>query len=139
MKKIMLLLFFICCFASLAFAGHQNPEKYYTDIGCKKLNGISNYFVDGVYIDCVTATEAIEFEFPEKWAEGVGQALHYGYIMKKTPTIVFIVETKDELKYIYRAMPILFKHGIKFYTMSHLEIGIDALIIPQTIPKIPFE
>ena len=139
MKIIIFTLLFICCFVSFIFAGHLNPEKYYTDIGCSKLKGISNHFINGVFVDCVTTTEAIEFEFPEKWAEGIGQSLYYGYIMKKIPTIVFIVETKEELKYIQRVSPILFKYGIKVYTMSNTVFGIDALIIPVDIINIPIE
>ncbi len=32
---------------------------------------------DGTYADCLSATHAIEVDFSRKWAEAIGQALHY--------------------------------------------------------------
>ncbi|MCA1442677.1 hypothetical protein I6F07_21125 [Ensifer sp. IC4062] len=35
------------------------------------------YNPDGTRTDCISATHAIEVEFSNKWAEAIGQALHY--------------------------------------------------------------
>ena len=38
-------------------------------------------FPDGTRADCISATHAIEVDFSEKWAEAIGQALHYALWM----------------------------------------------------------
>ena len=35
------------------------------------------YNPDGTRTDCISQTRAIEVDFSEKWAESIGQALHY--------------------------------------------------------------
>ena len=50
---------------------------------------------DGTRADCVTATHAIEFDFAPKWAEAIGQALHYAALTGKKPGIVLIVGPDD--------------------------------------------
>jgi hypothetical protein len=42
---------------------------------------------DGTEADCISATHAIEIEFTEKWAESLGQALHYSLWAEEMPGI----------------------------------------------------
>jgi hypothetical protein len=51
---------------------------------------------DNTRADCVTATHAIEFDFAPKWAEAIGQALHYAALTGKQPGIVLIMAPGDE-------------------------------------------
>jgi hypothetical protein len=39
---------------------------------------------DGTRPDCVSATHAIEVDYSEKWAEAIGQALHYAQWTRET-------------------------------------------------------
>lgn len=40
--------------------------------------------------DCVDAKRAIEVDFSAHWAQSVGQALYYGRVLEKRPTVVLI-------------------------------------------------
>ena len=48
---------------------------------------------DDTRCDCVTKDNAIEFDFGHKWAEAIGQAMHYGGLTGLRPGVVLILET----------------------------------------------
>lgn len=92
------------------FAGRLFLEKEYQKAWCseshtKKLlmefRAIEYVLSDKTRVDCVTDTHAIEFDFANKWAEAIGQALFYGAMTHKRAGIVIIVEDieKDEKYY----------------------------------------
>jgi len=58
---------------------------------------------DATRVDCLTETHAYEFDFCNKWAESVGQALYYADLTEKKPGIVLICDA-DEQRFYYRAM-----------------------------------
>ena len=47
-------------------------------------------------VDCLTDTHAIEYDFAHKWAEAIGQALHYSAVTGRKPGIVIIVDPKKK-------------------------------------------
>lgn len=51
---------------------------------------------DGTRADCITQTHAIEFDFDKKWAESLGQALHYAQQTGKRAGVVLIMERGGE-------------------------------------------
>lgn len=51
---------------------------------------------NGARVDCMTATHAI-VEFSEKWAEGLGQALHYAATTGKRPAIFLVCRQAEHL------------------------------------------
>jgi len=59
----------------------------------------------GARPDCLSGTHAIEVEFTKKWAEAIGQALHYAAETNLKPGIILVCK-KDEsrcLRHIFRA------------------------------------
>jgi hypothetical protein len=52
-------------------------ESLWRDELSRRLGGMTEVRVEGGRIDVMTDGEAIEVDFPHKWHEGVGQALHY--------------------------------------------------------------
>ena len=106
LKKIKLLfVFFLWLIMSLGcFAKHLHNEKYYQEIWCKANNGILEYKNDdNTRVDCLTENNAVEFDFAQKWAESVGQALYYQKKTKKRGKVVLILEnTEKEMKYFNR-------------------------------------
>ena len=40
----------------------------------------------------MTSCHAVEFDFANKWAESIGQALHYQYMTGKKAMVVLILE-----------------------------------------------
>ncbi len=67
---------------------------------------------DGTRADCVTATHAIEFDFAPKWAEAIGQALHYAALTGKKPGIVLIVGP-DDGRYLERLRATIAAHCLR--------------------------
>ena len=54
---------------------------------------------DSTRCDCLTETHAVEFDFADKWAEAIGQALHYSTQTGKRAGIVLILESEIDHKY----------------------------------------
>ena len=60
---------------------HKHNESSYQHAWCSIHNGIEEYKnSDFTRVDCLTDTHAIEFDFADKWAESIGQALHYSFM-----------------------------------------------------------
>jgi hypothetical protein len=82
---------------------HRHPEAYYQREWCTGQNGQAEVVLaDATRCDCLTETNAIEFDFAPKWAEAIGQALYYGTMTGKTPGIVLIVSGPGDAKYVQR-------------------------------------
>lgn len=86
--------------ASQASASHAHLEKYYQTQWCQEHHGQMEVTLPNrTRCDCLTDTYAVEVEFAEKWAEGIGQSLNYALQAQKRAGIVFIMESPKEEKY----------------------------------------
>ena len=114
--RIVLILFLLNNFV---FSKHLYPEKYYQDIWCKEQKGQTEIsLIDGTRIDCLTSTHAVEFDFASKWAEAIGQSLHYSRMSKKQAGIVLIIEKNDDYKYYNRIKPLCEKYQITLWDIK---------------------
>ncbi len=78
----------------------KKNERYYQNIFCKKLYGITEYRLkDRSRVDCLTKTHAIEVDFGKKVFEGIGQSQHYAYKTNKLPGLALIIRTKTDQRY----------------------------------------
>ncbi len=85
------------------YVKHAHYEDSYVQAWCKANNGIEEYEnEDKTRVDCLTDTHAIEFDFANKWAEGIGQALHYGAQTGKKPMVMLIIENDEQMIYFER-------------------------------------
>lgn len=122
MKKVFIVLF-VFLFAQSVFAQgsklHKYYEKDYQRVWCSKHSGVTEVVLpDKARVDCVTKTHAIEFDFAQKWAESIGQALYYGDVLNKSSGIVLIVEDKaKDQKYIKRVQTVARNRGISLWFM----------------------
>lgn len=115
LRIVILFLLFTGC----ALGKHLYPEKYYQDIWCEKNNGQTEVkLIDSTRIDCLTKTHAIEFDFATKWAEAIGQSLHYSYMSGKNAGIVLIIENSDDYKYFNKIKPLCEKYQITLWDMK---------------------
>jgi len=96
MKKLLIIgIVFIPIIANAKMLEKDYVKKY--------CDGIVEYKnSDNTRIDCLTDSEAIEFDYGKKWAECVSQALYYGKLTKKQPVCALILDT-DEKRYLQRA------------------------------------
>lgn len=120
-----------------AFAKHYLPEKYYQQEWCTKNNGIMEYkLIDDTRVDCLTKDYAVEFDFATKWAEAVGQSLHYSRMTGKKAGINLIIEKPEDFKYYNRIVPLCKMYDISLwysekpsnYEDYSNEISIDYII-----------
>ena len=72
---------------------------------------------DKTRVDCLTATHAIEIDWAEKWAEGIGQALYYAKITGKAPAVALIVGEKDA-RYLKRLELVAEDTGITVFVIA---------------------
>lgn len=112
MQKLVLLLSLLV--AVPGEAGRLHPEAYYQKNVCRDMNGVEEVVMEsGARCDCLTATHAVEFDFANKWAEAIGQALHYSAQTGKRGGIVLIMENpKRDRKYLERLSSTVKAHGL---------------------------
>jgi len=82
----------------------EHSEKYYQEKYCPAGPDKTDVVLsDRTRVDCLTDEYAIEFDFANKWAESIGQSMHYALMTGKKPGIYLIMENpvKDQ-KYLKR-------------------------------------
>lgn len=86
------------------YVKHQHSESSYQHAWCAAHNGIEEFEnKDYTRVDCLTDKYAVEFDFANKWAESIGQALHYQRMTGKKAKVVLILEDpKKEMVYYHR-------------------------------------
>jgi hypothetical protein len=90
MKRLILVLALLSAFAS---ATKWSEADYVLD-HCT--GEVEVRLEDKTRVDCLTATHAIEYDFAHKWAEAIGQALHYSAMTGRKPGIVIIVDPENK-------------------------------------------
>lgn len=105
----------------IAFPAYgKKSERYYQEVFAKNVNGtIEVIMPDGSRCDVVTKTHAIEVDFARKWAEAIGQSLHYSVLTGKLPGILLILEKDSDQKHLERLNNVIKKRnlGIKVFTV----------------------
>lgn len=99
-----------------AHAAHLHKEAEYRDAWCMGQTEVK--LSDGSRADCVTTHYAIEIDFAQKWAEGVGQALHYARLTEKQPALLLIIEKESDWRFFKRALPTAQKHNIRMWYIT---------------------
>ena len=93
MKKNMIIFILFFTFINNVYAKHIHKEVEYQHAYCSANSGIEEYKLpDKTRVDCLTEKYAIEFDFHNKWAESIGQALYYAEITGNIITRSAIIE-----------------------------------------------
>ncbi|MBK1853705.1 hypothetical protein JO972_01930 [Verrucomicrobiaceae bacterium 5K15] len=119
----MRLLFAALLLTSLSLQGAERKlyESDYQKAWAKAHGGeVEVRMGDGTRCDIVTATHAIEVEFAEKWAEGVGQALWYSFQTNKKAGILLVLRSEKDRKHLMRLRSLIDgkKLGIDVWVMK---------------------
>ena len=97
---------------SLPLFGKQS-ERYYQEKFAREIGGqVEVVMRDGTRCDILTATHAIEVDFARKWAEAIGQSLHYALHTGKRPAVALIVLSPSDNKYVERVQKISAEYGL---------------------------
>jgi len=111
MKQLMILLLL-----TLTTFARENHERYYQEISAKQLVGEMEVIQeDSTRVDIVTKTHAIEVDFADKWAEGIGQCLHYSGMTGLDAGLILIVEGDKDDKYVELVKKLLIKKSLRIY------------------------
>jgi len=110
----MLLFIGMLLIAASLFSQTRQRESYYQDSFAVIVKGETEVVLsDRTRVDIVTNTHAIEVDFAEKWAESIGQTLHYqGMMDNKKAGVLLIIEGKEEERFIDRLVGVAAKHEI---------------------------
>ena len=71
-------------------------ESFWRDELARRWQGRTEQAVEGGRVDVLTDREAVEVEFPHKWHEGIGQALHYASATGKQGVLAVIAYARGE-------------------------------------------
>lgn len=108
------------------YVKHKHSEASYQQAWCNMHNGIMEYEnKDKTRVDCLTDTYAVEFDFANKWAESVGQALHYGLMTGKKPKVVLILDNNKQIVYFNRVQKLADKYGFEVEYVTDEILNID--------------
>ncbi len=58
--------------------------------------------VDGSRPDLMSATHAIEVDYAHKWAEAIGQALHYARLSGKRAGVILIIRKPADYRHVQK-------------------------------------
>ncbi len=96
-------------------------EREYQVAFARRHRGQVEYVLsDGTRVDILTATHAIEVDFAKKWAEAVGQALHYAAMTKRRAGILLILQKPSDQRYVKRVEALIrhLKLKVKVWTVA---------------------
>ena len=104
-------------------AKHLYKEAEYQESWCNYHKGTMEVELDDfTRCDCETKRNAIEFDFSKKWAEAIGQSLHYSNKLHKKAGIVLIMENPEkDTYYLQRVLKLAKKYKIDVWTMKSLD------------------
>ncbi|BBO74418.1 hypothetical protein DSCW_18350 [Desulfosarcina widdelii] len=104
-------------FCSAVIAARQQPESWYQQRWCDAQGGETEVILaDRTRCDCLTASHAIEFDFGNKWAESIGQALYYSIQTGRRAGVVLILEKKSDRKYWIRLNTVIQQYNLPIDT-----------------------
>ena len=96
-------LFIIILVVDNADAKRNHHEKWYQDLWAAAHGGYTEVVLEsGARCDILTNTHAIEVDFADKWAEGLGQSLHYASQTGKRAAVLLIMESKENERHYER-------------------------------------
>lgn len=103
-----------CVLAVVAAFGAERDT--YPRLAAKYQAKIEVRTPDGARCDLVTATHAIEVDYPKKWAESIGQALYYALALDRKPGVILLADDpQGESKRIARCRRVCERYDITLW------------------------
>ena len=117
------------------YVKHQHSESSYQHAWCSANNGIKEFEnADYTRVDCLTSTHAVEFDFANKWAESIGQALHYQFMTgKKAKVILILKNPKSQMVYYNRVKNLgkIYNFDVEYITPKILNLKNNKCSYPD--------
>jgi len=93
-------------------------EKDFQKIHCPDVTQREVTLANGMRVDCLTETHAIEYDRARKYREAFGQALEYAMLTGKKAGIVLIYRRMSDVRYLRRLQAVI------KYTGAEIDIWI---------------
>ena len=114
MIRLLFLLLISLQFMGCSHTTKKYNERHYQTQLCNELDGEMEFVLeDRTRVDCLTNEYAIEVDFAKKWAESIGQSLHYAHMTGKKPAVGLIIDSRKDKRYLKRLKSIANKYGIE--------------------------
>ena len=98
----------------------KQPESHYQRKWCEAQHGRTEVRLsDRTRVDCILDTHAVEVDFARKWAEAIGQSLHYSRMTGKRAGILLIMLSPKDQKHLDRLLNVV----------RHFSLPIDVFTI----------
>lgn len=123
---VFLIVFWMVLLAALmpAHSSEKWHEADYVEHYCK--GEIEHVLEDRTRIDCLTDKYAIEYDYGKKWAEALGQSLHYAAMTGKKAGIVLILDKEKEQRFLTRL-----KSAIKGYPKRNDKLKVKIWVVDK--------
>lgn len=95
-----------------AEVGGRNEGRWVARWCSERVGSQEFVLPDHTRVDCLTDRYAIEFDFADKWAEAIGQALYYGAATQRQPGVVLIVQGQGECRHVNRLRTVVTAHRL---------------------------
>lgn len=96
-------------------------ESDYQKTYCDSVGGRMEVVLpNNTRVDCLTEERAIEVDYEHKWAESIGQALHYAMWTGTKATVLLIISTPIESNAGYKRL---------MGTINHYNLPIDVITV----------
>lgn len=116
MNRLLFIIMIIIISAGMAHAERLHHEKEYAKAWCANAYGKTEFVLrDGTRVDCLTKNYAVEFDFADKWAEAIGQVLHYGRLTGEKPAIVLIIEKDADWEHYWKLKKLARQEKVKLW------------------------
>jgi len=113
MSRVWIITAAVVAMAQVANAAHRHPERWYQEQWCNARGGQMEIILeDGTRVDCLLPGHAVEFDFADKWAESVGQALNYARLTGRRPGVVLIIAGPEDKGKSARVRNIFRHYGV---------------------------
>ena len=96
------------------------PESFYQQQWCNLKGGQVEFTLqDRTRVDCLTESHAVEVDFADKWAEALGQSLHYSPMTGKRAGILLVLSTPNDDRLLKRMESVI----------QHFDLPIDVFTL----------
>ena len=86
----------------------KQPESHYQRKWCEAQHGRTEVRLPArTRVDCILDTHAVEVDFARKWAEAIGQSLHYSRMTGKRAGILLIMLSPKDQKHLDRLLNVV--------------------------------
>jgi len=109
-------------FSVSAFSQTKEKEKYYQEAFADMVEGKTEVTLnDRTRVDVMTDTHVFEVDFAEKWAESIGQSLHYAGMTGKQAAVLLVMKGYEDERFLDRLMGVAAKHGIEVWVWNYMD------------------